>query len=308
MREFGEDALIAAFSEIYRRGVGVEIGIGDDGAVVESPYLKEAITTDIASEGIHFNRLWSSARDIGAKIAIANLADLYAMGATPRYVTVAIACSGDEEVAYLLEIARGIESVVSTYGVSVVGGDVVAASSLMVAITAVGGVTTPVLRSGMEAGDCLFVTRGPGESLGGLLLLSRALASADSPEVRFFQRPDFHPEELFTFGFDKMKALIDVSDGLVSDLRKLARASGVGIELEIDEGRLGYLREFAERLELSPIDLFLRSGEEHSFIVAVEAEKQSQVPQSWIRLGEVVPGESITMHGANLQSVDSWHW
>lgn len=309
VRELGEDALIAAFAEIYRSGAGVAIGIGDDGAVVASLHPKEVITTDIATEGIHFNRAWSSALDIGAKIAIANLADLYAMGATPAYLTVAICASGDEEVSYLLDIARGIESVASAHGVSVVGGDVVAGSSLTIAITAIGGVTTPVLRSGAQVGDFLFLTRGTGRSLGGLLLLSRGLADTDSKLVTFFQRPEFHPEELLKFGYDKMTALMDVSDGLVSDLRKLARASGVGISLDFDEGQLGYLRELAEKIGISAVELFLRSGEEHSFIVATGKEQLSKVPESWLKIGQVVGGKNLTMHGADLPITErSWHW
>lgn len=309
MRELGEQALIAAFAEIYRARTGVEVGIGDDGAVVASPHSKEVITTDIATEGVHFNRAWSTATDIGAKIAIANLADLFAMGATPNYFTVAISAPGDEQVSYLLDIARGIESVASRYGVSIVGGDVVAGSSLTIAITAIGGVVTPVLRSGAREGNLLFLTRGTGHSLAGLLLLSRELVDVDSPMVSFFQRPDFHPQELSEFGYANINALMDVSDGLISDLEKLAKASEVGINLEIDEGQLAYLREFAEKLEISPLELFLRSGEEHSFIVAINKEHLPKVPAFWIKIGEVVVGEKITMRGEPLPFSElSWHW
>lgn len=309
VRELGEEALIAAFAAIYRSHAGVEVGIGDDGAVVASPYPKEVITTDIATEGIHFNREWSSALDIGAKIAIANLADLYAMGALPSYLTVAISTSGDEHVSYLLDIARGIESIASKFGVSVVGGDLVAGSALTIAITAIGGVTHPVLRSGAKVGNHLFLTRGTGRSLGGLLLLTRGLVKADSQLVKFFQRPDFHPEDLLEFGLDRVAALMDVSDGLISDLGKLAKSSGVGIDIDVDEEQLGYLREFAEKLENSSLELFLRSGEEHSFIVAVGEEQLTKVPTSWIKIGRVVVGEEITMRGVALPlSEISWHW
>ncbi|MBM3703548.1 MAG: thiamine-phosphate kinase [Actinobacteria bacterium] len=317
VRELGEAALIAAFSEIYRSNAKVEIGIGDDGAVVASPYQREVITTDIATEGVHFNRQWSSAYDIGAKIAIANLADVYAMGATPHYLTVAIASSGAEEVSYLLDIARGIESVASAHGASVVGGDVVAADSLTIAITAIGGVITPALRSGVKVGDYVYLTRGTGRSLGGLLLLSRGLVDADSQEVKFFQRPEFHPEDLTEFGYENMAALMDVSDGLIADLGKIAEASKVCIDLDIDEGQLEYLRDFAKKLELLPLELFLRSGEEHSFIVAVRADLQSQVPKKWIKIGQAVAGrgsqedsgEIITMRGSKLPFTEQvWHW
>lgn len=309
VRELGEGALIAAFADIYRARAGVEIGIGDDGAVVASSYPRQVITTDIATDGIHFNRSWSGPFDIGAKIAIANLADVYGMGAMPQYLTVALSVSGEEEVSYILDIARGIESVASAYSVSVVGGDVIAGSALTIAITAIGGVNSPVLRSGAEVGDTVYLTRGTGKSLGGLLLLGKGLATRESSEVKVFQHPDFHPEDLLECGFEKMSALMDVSDGLISDLPRIAKASGVGIDLDVDEDQFIYLREFAEKLEISERELFLRSGEEHSFIVVIPEQHLTKVPSQWIKIGRVVVGTEITFRGKALDLMEkSWHW
>lgn len=309
VREIGEDALIAAFADIYHARAGVEIGIGDDGAVVSSDYPRQVITTDIATEGIHFNRSWSTPSDIGAKIAIANLADVYGMGGIPQYLTVALSVSGEEEVSYLLDIARGIESVAHAHSVSVVGGDVIAGGSLTIAITAIGGVNFPVLRSTAQVGETVYLTRGAGKSLGGLMLLSRGLASIDEAAVKIFQCPEFHPEDLLECGFENMSALMDVSDGLVSDLPRIARASGVGIDLDIDVSDLTYLREFAERLNIPELELFLRSGEEHSFIVVIPEQHLSKVPPRWIKIGKVVAGEQITFRGTPLEIVEkSWHW
>jgi thiamine-monophosphate kinase len=309
VRELGEDALIAAFAEIYQAQPGVEIGIGDDGAVVVCDHPRQVISTDIATEGIHFNRSWSSPFDIGAKIAIANLADIYGMGATPQYLTVALSVSGEEEVSYLLDIARGIESIAQAHSVSVVGGDVIAGSSLTIAITALGGVESPVLRSGACVGDTVYLSQGTGRSLAGLLLLSKGLAGRDSDDVKFFQRPDFHPGDLPLFGFENISALMDVSDGLISDLSRIARASGVGIDLDIQEDQLAYLRELAERVEVPEWELFLRSGEEHSFIVVIPEEHLSKVPTQWIKIGKVVAGDQITSRGGALDIEEkSWHW
>lgn len=305
----GEEALIAAFADIYRSRAGVSVGIGDDGAIIESTSALEVISTDMATDGIHFNRSWSSATDIGAKIAIANLADIVAMGGVPKFLIVAISAPGDEEVSYLLDIARGIESVAKDFGVSVVGGDLVAGKTLTIAITALGSVNAPVLRSGAKVGDKVFLTRATGRSLAGLLLLSKELASSDSHDVRAFQRPEFDPHDLIEFGFEKINALMDVSDGLLSDLPKIAKASRVGIDLTIDEKALSFLEPLSEKLEIPPLELFLRSGEEHSFIAVVDSKWQSETPQSWIMLGTVVTGDEITYFGKPLpfQST-SWHW
>ena len=305
----GEEALIAAFAEIYRSRAGVSVGIGDDGAIVETTSALEVVSTDMATDGIHFNRSWSSATDIGAKIAIANLADIVAMGGVPKFLIVAISAPGDEEVSYLLDIARGIESVAKDFDVSVVGGDLVAGKTLTIAITALGSVKAPVLRSGAKVGDKIFLTRATGRSLAGLLLLSKELASSDSREVRAFQRPEFDPHDLIEFGFEKINALMDVSDGLLSDLPKLAKASRVGIDLTIDEKDLSFLEPLSEKLAIPPLELFLRSGEEHSFIVVVDSKWQSVTPESWIMLGTVVTGDEITYFGKPLPfQGTSWHW
>lgn len=309
VREFGEDALIAAFAKIYGVRAGVEIGIGDDGAVVALGGSRQVISTDIATEGTHFNRSWSEARDIGAKIAIANLADIFAMGGRPEFLIVAIAASGDEEVSFLLDVAEGIESVAREHEVTVVGGDFVGGNSLTIAITALGSVLTPVLRSRAKSGDSLFITRASGRSLAGLLLLSRGMASKTSEEVKFFQHPDFHPGDLAKFGYENMSALMDVSDGLLSDLPKIARASSVGIDIQIDESKLSYLQGLSERLDISPVELFLRSGEEHSFIVGVPDEHLPKVPHEWIKIGKVLSGSNVTFNGKQLPFPEkSWHW
>lgn len=305
----GEDALIAAFAEIYRSRSGVLVGIGDDGAVVESTSALQVVSTDMAVDGIHFNRAWSSARDVGAKSAIANLADIYAMGGLPKFLIVAISAPADEEVNYLLDLAHGIESVAREFSVSVVGGDLVAGSSLAISITACGTVERPVLRSGAQVGDQVFLTRGVGKSLAGLLLLSKGLATAESPDVRIFQRPEFAPQDLIEFGLEKVNALMDVSDGLLSDLPKIAKASGVGINLTFGESELSDLTSLSEQVGASSLELFLRSGEEHSFIAVVGAEHRSAVPKHWIMLGEVVAGSVITYHGKELPlHSKSWHW
>ena len=307
--DFGEEALIAAFAEIYQARSGVQVGIGDDGAVVEISSKRQVITTDIATDGVHFNRSWSKPSDIGAKIAIANLADIYAMGAEPKFLTVALSFSGDEEVSYLLDIARGIESEARQHNVSIVGGDVIAGNSLTIFITAIGEVEAPILRSGAKVGDAVFLTRTTGKSLGGLLLLSKGLASINSDEVRIFQRPDFHPEDLVEFGFENMSALMDVSDGLISDLARIGKASHVGIDLDISEEVLDGLREFAEKTGVPALELFLRSGEEHSFIVFIPREHMGRIPKTWNRIGTAVVGERITLRGAELPIAEvSWHW
>lgn len=104
--KFTEDEVITALASIFATSdPRVHIGIGDDAAVV-SVEGKSVITTDMAVEGTHFRKEWSSAIEIGHKIAVANLADIYAMGAKPAYLVVALSLTGDEEIEWVLDIAR----------------------------------------------------------------------------------------------------------------------------------------------------------------------------------------------------------
>jgi len=305
----GEEALISAFAEIYRSRSGVLVGIGDDGAIISTDGSLQVVTKDLATEGIHFNRAWSSGREIGAKIAIANLADVYAMGGTPKYLIVALSVPAEEEASFVLDIARGIESVAEDFHVSVVGGDLIAGESLTISITAIGSVATPKLRSSAKVGQKVFLTRGTGRSLAGLLLLTKGIESSDSAKVRTFQRPDFHPDDLIALGFENIEALMDVSDGLLTDLPKIAKASGVRIDVTIDENQLNYLTPLSEEVGMSTFELFMRSGEEHSFIAVVAAKNLPKVPSDWIMLGEVVEGSGITYRGQSLPfQGKSWHW
>jgi thiamine monophosphate kinase len=92
-------------------------------------------------------------------------------------------------------------------------------------------------------------------------------------------------------------------------LPRIAKASGVGIDLDVDEDQFIYLREFAEKLEISERELFLRSGEEHSFIVVIPEQHLTKVPSQWIKIGRVVVGTEITFRGKALDLMEkSWHW
>ena len=102
---------------------------------------------------------------------------------------------------------------------------------------------------------------------------------------------------------------MDVSDGLISDLAKIASSSNVGIDLDFDEAILSELRELAERAGSTAPELFLKSGEEHSFIVVIPHDGLAQVPNEWIRIGVATSGGGITLRGAQLPlTATSWHW
>jgi thiamine-monophosphate kinase len=121
---WSERELIKNIAEIFAAtNPAVLVGIGDDAALLARPENHIVVTTDMAVQDVHFKLDWSSSEEIGRKVAAANLADIFAMGGKPKYLTVAMSATGNEEIDWMLGIARGIAHEVGIVGAQVVGGD-----------------------------------------------------------------------------------------------------------------------------------------------------------------------------------------
>jgi len=206
-----------------------EVWAGDDAAVVENPPGHLLFSTDALVEGVHFTRALSSLEDIGWKALACNLSDLAAMGGRPLAAVVALCGAA---AADLDGIYRGVTGAAERYGCAVVGGDLSDAEEMVVTVAVLG--TTdgrpPVLRSGGRPGDRLFVTGPLGSSAAGLRLL-RAGEGESNEAVRRHRRPLPRLGEGTAAAELGASAMLDLSDGLSLDLDRLARASGVGVEL-----------------------------------------------------------------------------
>ena len=170
---FDEAQVISTLAQIFgSHHSGVLIGIGDDAAVVTtSP--QSVITTDSAVEGTHFNTEWSGAFDIGRKITAANLADIYAMGATPQYLVVAVTLTGDETMEWISDLAHGIQHEAASCGAGVVGGDLTRGAIKVISITAIGEVEKAITRSGAQVGDLIYLSSLPGWSAAGFAVIEK---------------------------------------------------------------------------------------------------------------------------------------
>ena len=266
--EVGEFGLIAAIALATHAGAGVEIGIGDDAALVELPSGKALITTDMAVEGVHFRTDWSSAYEIGRKCAAANLADIAAMGGVTRAFVVAFAAPPHLSTEWALQLAQGINDECEVEGASVVGGDTVRADDITISITAIGEVsptiTTPITRSGAQVGDIVYLLGQTGASAAGLEVLSRGISTA--PGLVALHKVPKPPYELAReFAALGATSMCDVSDGLAADLGHIADASGVTIEIEIDTLDISDLIAVADELEVDPYEWALGGGEDHAF-------------------------------------------
>jgi len=273
-----ESSLIAAVKAIFESALPdderVLVGIGDDAAIISQPKGKIALATDIAIEGMHFKRSWSSLFEIGAKVCAANLADIYAMGGTPEYLLVAAALPAGFTVAEIQELARGIVDEASKVGARVVGGDLTLSEVLVLSIAVYGSVKEPVLRSGAQVGDLVIISGVPGKSAAGLKLLEQGISDERTlahrrPVVDYFAARDF--------ALAGVSAMCDVSDGLTSELLHISRASGVGIEIRTDE------------------EIDFDGGEDHVFVATISPHLP--FPRQAIEIGRVVLGKGVRING-----------
>ena len=261
------DALASVFGTNHR---GVQVGIGDDAAVVATGE-HTVITTDMAVEGTHFNCQWSGAFEIGRKITAANLADVYAMGATPTYLVVAVTLSGEESMEWISELAQGIKHEASSCGAVVVGGDLARGAIKVISMTALGEVEMAVTRSGAQVGDSIYVSSLPGWSAAGLSCIEKSeLSDLESYAVEEFCSPTLDYSMAVAFANKGAHAMCDVSDALVIQAHQLADASGV--QLVFDAQRFKTSEEFAQLSELaeaSGVDVWqwiFAGGEDHVFL------------------------------------------
>lgn len=295
--ELGERELISAIVARLAGGADVELGPGDDAAIVRVEDGQVVATTDVLVEGVHFRRDWSEPLDVGHKAAAQNLADLAAMGARPVALLVGLAAPASLPVAWVLALADGLSAEAATVGASVVGGDVVAADQVVVSVTALGSMDgrTAVKRSGASVGDVVAVCGRLGWAAGGLAVLSRGFRSP-----RVLAAAHRRPEPPYAAGpaaaLAGATAMVDISDGLLSDLAHVAAASGVAIELDVAALEISApLHDAAAALGKDPLEWVLTGGDDHA--LAATFPTGVALPPGWAAVGRVVLGAGVTVSG-----------
>ncbi len=300
VESIGELGLIAAVTARFPQHSGVRVGPGDDAAVILTPDGQVVVTTDLLVEGQHFRLAWSSGYDVGRKAAAQNLADVVAMGAQPTALLVGVALPPDVDTALPLALADGLRDECATLGASVVGGDVVRADRVFVAVTALGDLEgrAPITRAGARPGDAVAVAGHLGWSAAGLAVLERDGPghAGDLADVVDVHRRPCPPYELALAAAraGAPTAMIDISDGLLQDLEHIATASGVAID--VATGRLPIddpVRRAARALGTDPRTWVLTGGEDH----ALAACFRTDVPGGWRPIGAVRAGAGVTVDG-----------
>lgn len=289
LADLGEDALLTLIFPRLPSTSGALVGPGDDAAVLVAPDGRVVATTDLLVEGRDFRRDWSTAADVGWKAAAQNLADIAAMGARPTALLVGLVAPAQLEVAWVTGLADGLAQACQGSGVGVVGGDLSSGDLLVVAVTALGDLQgrTPVLRSGARAGDVVAVAGTLGYCAAGLALLQRGRADVAPELVAAHRRPTPPYPSGVVAARSAATAMLDVSDGLLRDVGRIARASGMVVDLQGEALAqfAGPLMVAAGALGTDPMAWVLGGGEEHSLVATFA--RGTEVPRGFTVIGAV---------------------
>jgi len=298
------DLIRAIHQRHSRRTSSVIRGIGDDAAVITSPASQwTVLTTDLLTEGVHFDLRTATMADIGFRAAAANLSDIAAMGATPRYLLVSLAIPRTGTSRHVHQLYRGMMAACLPHHVALIGGDTSASDSgWFLSLTLVGTVPPrkALFRNGARIGDYLYVTGTIGDSLTGLRLLSeptprtkrRSRTALLSTKHRQFLigrhlRPTARLAEGRWLSANRFAtSAIDLSDGLSGDLRHICEDSHVGVEVDLSALPLSpACRAYAAARKLDPVDLALTGGEDYELLFTVSPRQCRQLEQSAIEQG-----------------------
>ena len=266
-----------------------KLGVGDDAAVLTFGEKDVVVTTDLLLEGVHFDLRYVPLQHLGYKAAIVNFSDIYAMNATPRQITVSIGVSSRFTVEHIDQLYSGIRKACEIYGVDLVGGDTSASvTGLVISITCIGDVEKgeEVRRSGAKPTDIICVSGDLGAAFMGLQLLERENSIAAEQKDKDFQ-PDFagkeyilerqlKPEarrdivELLRKEGIKPTSMIDVSDGLSSELLHICKASNVGCRVYEDKLPIDYQTALmAEEFNMNLVTAAMNGGEDYELLFTV---------------------------------------
>lgn len=294
----GEFGLIDRLTKDFPiKNASTQVGVGDDCAVLDYAGKKTLVTTDLLLEGIHFDLTYVPLKHLGYKSAVVNFSDIYAMNGTPRQITVSLGISKRFTIEHIDQLYAGIRLACEQYGVDLVGGDTSASvTGLLISITCIGEGEEGkiVYRSGAADTNLVCVSGDLGAAYMGLQLLERErIVGKDDPDFQ----PDFagkeyllerqlKPEarrdviaELRELGIQPT-AMMDVSDGLSSELLHICKASNVGCRIYEDRIPIDYQTAImAEELNMNLVTAAMNGGEDYELLFTVPLTDHEKVQQ-----------------------------
>jgi thiamine-monophosphate kinase len=285
-----EDALLERLvAQLASRNAAVELGIGDDAAVLVGGWCT---SLDLLIEDVHFRMHTTSARDLGWKAIAVNLSDLAAMGAEPVCALVGLGIPPGASPELLDELFAGFDACAGAYGAQVVGGDMSRAPVLTLSVTVMGRADRPARRDGAVPGDIVCVTGPLGGSRAGFALLEGL--DLPLPEREALVRRHVHPEPRMAEGHalaGPSHAMMDLSDGLATDARRLAYASGCAVRIDLDRVPVQPgAEQVARAVGREPGWFAASGGEDYELVTALPRAALATVAVELIEVGEIEHG------------------
>jgi thiamine-monophosphate kinase len=332
VNELGEFGLIDHLTKNFPlKNPSSKKGIGDDAAVIDNEGFQTVVSTDMLVEGIHFDLMYTPLKHLGYKSVVVNLSDIYAMNALPQQITVSIALSNRFSVEALEEIYAGIRAACEFYHVDLVGGDTTSSPrGLIISVTAIGQGKTSTLtyRDGANVGDIICISGNLGAAYLGLQLLEREKQIyLSNPEVQpqleghdylvgRQLKPEARGDIINAFAKARLvpTAMIDISDGLASELFHICTQSRVGALLE-ESGVSIHPDAQVQAIDfnMDPITCALSGGEDYELLFTIKPEdidKVKYMPDIYIA-GEIVPkadGILLNSKGGKLHPIKAQGW
>ncbi|MFN0032147.1 MAG: thiamine-phosphate kinase [Flavobacteriales bacterium] len=319
LHELGEFGLIKHLTQgiLYTHTATVK-GVGDDAAILQAPTgLQTVITTDMLLEGIHFDLGYVPLKHLGYKCVAVNVSDVLAMNAQPAHITVGLALSNRFSVEATEELYSGMLAACRHYGIDLVGGDTTSSlSGMVISITAVGYAEPHMIatRSGAREGDLILVSGNLGGAFAGLQVLEREKkVFTEAPGVQpdlggyeYVLQRQLKPEarQDITTQLKELEiiptAMIDISDGLASELLHIADGSNVGVDvyeekIPLHENTLATANDFG----LNPITCALNGGEDYELLFTIKQKDYDKA----IQLHDVTIIGHVTAEGSESRLI-----
>ncbi|MEP6596290.1 MAG: thiamine-phosphate kinase [Ginsengibacter sp.] len=307
------------------------LSVGDDAAVLDHFGKQIVVTTDMLIEGIHFDLMYTPLKHLGYKSVIVNISDIYAMNATPAQITMSIAFSNRFSLEALDEFYEGVYAACEKYNVDLVGGDTTSSQKgFIISVTAIGEVAPDkfVKRKGAKKGDLICVSGDLGGAFLGLTLLEREkkifletkgvqpdLENQDYIVGRIL-KPEARKDVIDFFSFNDIlpTSMIDISDGLSSELLHICKQSEAGCILYEEKIPVNDIaRQFAYKLELDPTACALSGGEDYELLFTIDQKDYSKVnTNEQLRvvghITEKDAGSKIITKGGNEHKLTAQGW
>ncbi|GLR18204.1 thiamine-phosphate kinase [Portibacter lacus] len=332
VNEFGEFGLIEHLTKYFVDQNPTTVkGVGDDAAVIDNNNLTTVVSTDMLVEGIHFDLMYSPLKHLGYKAVVVNLSDIYAMNAVPGQITVSLAISNRFSVEALDELYSGILAACEYYKVDLVGGDMTSSpKGMVISVTAIGSAPKEnlVYRNGAKAGDLICISGDLGAAYIGLQILEREKQlflddpnlKTDLEDQQYIIGRQLKPEARW----DIIKAfrdsgliptsMIDVSDGLASEIFHLCKQSKTGAIVEESKIPLHPDTEtMALKFQLDPVTCALNGGEDYELLFTIDPNDLGKVRtmDDIFIIGEMVEAEGgikLKTTSGNLHTMKAQGW